>query len=210
MFETVLSPNTKTALGVLGNSGLLNSAYLAGGTSLALRLGHRISIDFDFFSSVKFDPIKLAESLKKIGEFEIDSAVGDTLLGQFNQVKFSYFYYDYPQINSSDIYQDINIASQDDVVAMKLVAISDRNTKKDFIDLFTICHQGVTVETMFDLYDKKYHLLEENKYTLIKSMTYFEEADKDVMPEMLIDISWDKVKKFFVSESMRLGKLYLS
>ena len=89
MFETVLSPNAASALGILGQSGLLNNAYLADGTSLALRLGHRISIDFDFFSSVKFDPVKLAESLKTIGKFEIDTAMGITLIGAFDDVKFS-------------------------------------------------------------------------------------------------------------------------
>jgi len=210
MFETVLSPNTKTTLGLLGQSGLLNNAYLAGGTSLALRLGHRISIDFDFFSSVKFDPVKLANSLKTIGKFEIDTATGITLIGTFNDVKFSYFGYDYPLLNPTDNYLGIQIASIDDVIAMKLVAISDRNTKKDFIDLYTICHQGMTIEKMFELYDQKYHVLTENKYTLLKSMTYFEEADNDVMPEMLVKISWDEVKKFFISESLRLSKINLS
>ncbi len=208
MFETVLSPSSKTALAVLGQSKLLNNAYLAGGTSLALRLGHRISIDFDFFSPVKFDPVKLADSLKTIGKFEVDTATGITLIGQFNDVKFSYFGYDYPLLNPTDIYQGIQIASIDDVIAMKLVAISDRNTKKDFIDLYTICHQGVSIEKMFEIYDQKYHVLQDNKYTLIKSMTYFEEADADIMPEMLAKISWDEVKKFFISESVRLGKTY--
>jgi hypothetical protein len=209
MFESVLSPKAKTALGILGQSGLMKDAYLAGGTSLALRLGHRISIDFDFFSMVKFDPIKLADLLKDIGKFEIDTASGITLIGQFNEVKLSYFQYDYPMLNPTDNYRDVQIASIDDVVAMKLVAISDRNTKKDFIDLYMICHQGMAMETMFEMYDKKYQVLEKNKYTLIKSMTYFEEADMDIMPKMLVDISWDKVKKFFISESLRLGKKYL-
>lgn len=209
MFESVLSPNAQAALAVLGQSGLLKNAYLAGGTSLALRLGHRISIDFDFFSPTKFDPIMLANSLKKVGQFDIDTAAGITLVGQFNNVKFSYFQYDYPLLNPTDNYQGVSLASVEDVVAMKLVAISDRNTKKDFIDLYTICHQGMTLETMFGLYDKKYQVLEENKYTLMKSMTYFEEADMDNMPEMLINISWNEVKDFFVSESLRLGKIYL-
>ncbi|MFA7301376.1 MAG: nucleotidyl transferase AbiEii/AbiGii toxin family protein [Candidatus Shapirobacteria bacterium] len=189
---------------------MLNDAYLAGGTSLALRLGHRISVDFDLFSPIKFDPIKLSQSLKKIGKFEVNTATGITLIGTFNDVKFSYFGYDYPMLNPCDKYQNVQIASIDDVVAMKLVAISDRNTKKDFIDLYTICHQGVTIEKMFELYDKKYHVLTENKYTLLKSMTYFEEADNDVMPEMLAKISWNEVKKFFISESFRLSKEHLS
>ena len=80
-------------------------------------------------------------------------------------------------LNPMDNYQGINIASVNDVVAMKLVAISDRNTKKDFIDLY----QGISME--------------KNKFTLIKSMTYFEEADSDIMPDMLNKVSWDEVCK---------------
>jgi len=209
MFESILSPEAKAALGILGQSGLMKDAYLAGGTSLALRLGHRVSIDFDFFSLKSFDPVKLADSLKKIGKFEIDTATGITLIGLFNGVKFSYFQYDYPILNPTDNYRGIPVASIDDVVAMKLVAITDRNTKKDFIDLYVICNRGMTIETMFGKYDKKYHVLEENKYTLIKSMTYFEEADMDVMPVMIEKIEWRKVKEFFLRETVRLAKKYL-
>lgn len=199
MFESVLSHDAQTTLAILGNSGLLVDAYLAGGTSLALRLGHRISIDFDFFSPKKFDPVKLATDLKKIGKFDLEMAAGITLLGQFNGIKLSYFQYDYPTLKLFDLWKGVSIASIDDVIAMKLVAISDRNTKKDFIDLYTICQRGTRIETMFDIYDKKYHVLDQNKYTLIKSLTYFEEADSDIMPEMLENISWNEVKKFFIS-----------
>lgn len=209
MFGAVLPRGAQDTLAVLGRSGLVDKAYLAGGTALALHLGHRESIDFDFFSAELFDPIKLSQKLSGIGTFTETFAKGISLIGEFNGVKMSYFQYDYPLLEPTVKYQDVYLVHAKDIAAMKLVAICDRSTKKDFIDIFSLVHHGISLEDMFALYDKKYQKFESNMFTIIKSLTYFEDAEDDDMPRMFVKTTWDEVKLFLTAESMRLGKKYM-
>ena len=209
MFTATLSHGAQAALALLGRSGLVRDAYLAGGSALALHYGHRISIDLDFFSTTPFTPSNLGKNLKDIGEFHTTFTKGITLMGEFNGVKFSYFQYDYPLIAKTTELFDVPIAHPHDIAAMKLVAITDRSTKKDFIDLYVLTGQGISLDQMFELYQQKYQALDENKYTLVRALCYFDEIDQSVMPEMLIALTWDQVKQFFIKESMRLAKAML-
>lgn len=209
MFGTVLPNAAQDTLAVLGRSGLVDKAYLAGGTALALHLGHRESIDFDFFTRNTFDPIKLSKQLSEIGLFTQTFAKGISLIGEFNGVKMSYFQYDYPLLENTTFFEGVAIAHMHDIAAMKLVAICDRSTKKDYVDLYTLVHHGLSLDAMFELYEKKYQKFESNKFTIIKSLTYFDEAQNDSMPKMFTPLSWDTVQSFLVAESMRLGKKYI-
>lgn len=209
MFRSVLSQHAQVALGVLGKSGIVRQGYLAGGSALALRLGHRISVDFDFFSPHEFDSLSMSQSLVSLGIFTEDTREKNTLLGVFNGVKFSYFYYPYPLLEQGDLNDKVVIASIVDIAVMKLAAIMDRGIKRDFIDLYTITKHGVILDALFSLYDRKYGLFHANKVSLLKSLSYFDDADKSDMPQMLTTIAWDDVKKFFAAESVRLGKKYL-
>lgn len=206
MFGTVLSDDATKTLAILGKSGFLKDAYLAGGSGLALHLGHRISIDFDFFSDVPFQPEYLAKQLQTIGNFKPEVVKGISLIGSFEGIKFSYFGYDYPLIEKTTQYVDISVADPKDIAAMKLVAITDRSTKKDYIDLYMIAQKLHPLETMLALYDQKYKLFDANRFTLIKSLTFFQDAEETEMPHMLIPLKWEEVKQFFTSESLRLGK----
>lgn len=209
MFATVLPSHAKDALAVLGKSGIVKSAYLAGGTALALHFGHRESIDFDFFSASPFKALELAKQLTTVGSFKQEIAKGVSLIGEFKGVKMSYFQYEYPLLEPTVLFENVSVAHVHDIAAMKLVAITDRSTKKDFIDLYTLVKHGLSLDTMFSLYEKKYHVFDANRFTLLKSMTFFEEIDQSDMPRMFTPLSWDEVKRFFIEESVRLGKKYL-
>jgi len=209
MFKTVLSQNAQDALAILGRSGILKNAYLAGGSALALQFGHRISVDFDFFTQKRFNPANLGRKLTAIGDFKKEVAKGITLIGTFNDVKFSCFTYDYPLIGHTTEFLSVALAHPHDIAAMKLSAICDRATKRDYVDLFVLHQQGISIESGLRLYGEKYHVLEENMFTLLKALSYFDEAETTDMPKMLIPVSWDAVKRFFISESMRLAKKYL-
>lgn len=207
MFAGTLFDAAKTALALLGKSGLVDDGYLAGGSALALQLGHRYSFDFDFFSPIPFDPIKLSKALKSIGTFRQTVARGISLIGEFEGVKYSYFQYDYPLITSTHQFLNVAIADVKDIAPMKLTAIMDRGTKRDFIDIYALIHTSMAIKDMFSLYDQKYNMLDANRWSLIKALSYFDDAEKDDMPRMIdASITWEKVKTFLADESMRLAR----
>ena len=196
MFTRTLSDNAAKALAALGKSKICRSAYLAGGTALALHLGHRVSIDLDFFNEVDFDSREIVTRLKTLGVYESQQQTEKTINGIFNSVKFSYFYYPYKLISPTIEFKEIALASTEDIAAMKLVAITDRGTKKDYIDLYFLAKK-YSFEEMFEFYEKKYHLLDQNRMTILKSLNYFFDADESEMPVMIEKIQWEDVKSYF-------------
>lgn len=210
MFTTVLSKNAQDALALLGKNRILpEKTYLAGGSALALQFGHRISIDFDFFTPVVFKENNIIHQLRKIGSFEMTEKHRNTILGDFNKVKFSLFKYDYPLVTAPINYLGIKIARPEDIFAMKLAAIMDRGTIKDFIDVYFLIKKGISLEQSFEYYNKKYKSLANNIYSIIKSLSYFDDTDLKEMPEMIIKINWEEVKKFFQKEVIKLADKYL-
>lgn len=206
MFTKTLLPDTFRAIKLVSNIPIVKNAYLAGGTALALRLGHRISVDLDFFTQLEFDEQVLASDMQQIKEFKADGTAWRTVWGMVSKTKFSLFYYKYPLIEKTETFEGINLLNLKDIAAMKICAVGDRGTKRDFIDLFFLS-KHFTLDQILEFYNQKFSDLEDKKYHLIKSLNYFEDAEIDAMPNMLVDISWDKVKIFFHIESMRLAKL---
>ena len=203
MFEQVLSKNAKKSLATLGESGLLRDAYLAGGTALALQIGHRISVDLDFFTSKEFNGNIFARKLKKIiPDFQLERMAAGTVLGNINKIRFSFFFYDYLLLFKKHNLSGIKIADIKDIAPMKIAAISDRGTKRDFIDLYFIIkmEKVLSLDEILRLYDKKFGLLKQNKIHILKSLCYFDDAEQEPMPKMLKDVSWKEVKKFFEEE----------
>jgi len=209
MFTKTLSDDAQKSLAILGKDVLPKGAYLAGGSALALSFGHRISVDFDFFTNISFSSFDLEKSLKNLGKFETKTVLSDTLLGTFNGVKFSIFYYNYPLLFPVQEFLGVNIADPKDIGAMKIAAVMDRGNKKDFIDLYFLNKKGISLEECFEIYDRKYKTLENNFYSIITSLSYFTDAEISEMPLMIEKISWKEIKTFFEKETVRLGKKYL-
>ncbi len=205
MFTNTLSPNTLRSLTYLGKSGWLESAYLAGGTALALQLGHRISNDLDFFTQQQFNEQVLVQQLKSSDELDNEKVEWQTVLGEFMNTKLSIFFYEYNLIESTTLYEGIHLASLADIAAMKLHALEGRGARRDFIDLYLLA-KTYTVPQIFQFYDQKYHCLADHKYQILKSLCYFEDAEFQDMPVMLIDINWEEIKDYFSTQSMILAK----
>jgi hypothetical protein len=204
MFEQVLPGETKTILARLGESGLLDRAALGGGTALALRLGHRISRDLDFFTREEFDEILLLPRLAGVAPFQLERTAWRTILGGFGDIRFSLFYYDYPLLSPPDRFQGIDILDIPDIAAMKIAAIASRGVKRDFVDLYFICRGHLTLEEALNLYEQKYGNLSAAGFHILKSLAYFDDAEDEEIPRMLKDVSWNRIKDFFRREIKRL------
>ncbi len=204
MFEQVLSRNTKAILALLEKSKIIQKAYLAGGTAVALQLGHRISYDLDFFTNEAFDEETLLPRLKKISDFKLEKIAWKTILGKFKGVRFSIFYYEYPLLYPTKKFGKINVLDIRDLAAMKIAAIASRGVKRDFVDLYFICRETASLNDAIQLYERKYKNLAATAPHIIKSLVYFEDAKKEDMPDMLEKIEWEEVKKFFEKEVRKI------
>ncbi len=205
MFTKTLLPDTLRAVKLVSKISIVKKSYLAGGTALALHLGHRISVDLDFFTKEKFDEQVLSQNLKKIPEFKEDGIAWRTVWGNIGKTKFSLFYYQYPLIKKTVNFEGVQVLDKEDIAAMKIHALEDRGTRRDFVDLFFLAKE-FSLEQMLKFYDQKYGVLESHFYIILRSMDYFAEAEIDDMPKMLIPISWKEVKKFFQTQTIALAK----
>ena len=205
MFEKTLIRGARENLALLGNSDILKNAYLAGGTALALQLGHRISVDFDFFTTEEFKPKDFSAKLSELGSFVEEQADKGTVLGTFEGVRFSLFVYKYPLIAPLLKYLLLNISDIRDIAAMKIDAVATRGMKRDFIDLYFICRSGYELTEILRFYDKKYGKLASNLIHVQKSLVFFDDAEPDEMPTMLEKVEWEEVKKYFEAEVKKIG-----
>lgn len=205
MSQKIISRKTKTNLEILKKAELLEDFYLAGGTGLALQLKHRLSLDLDFFTSQKINTKILIQKLKKIGKLSIEKESEDTLVCSFNGTRITFLKYDYPLLFSLRDIEDIKIADGKDIGCMKIDAISSRGTKKDFVDLFFLCQKTTSLKELLELFKKKYKSVDYNMMHILKSLCYFDDAERDPMPNMVITVVWEKVKNFFKKEINQIG-----
>lgn len=205
MFEEVLVKGARDSLALLGRSDILKDAYLAGGSAAALQLGHRISVDFDFFTTKEFVPKVVSNKLSQLGIFDEEQADRGTILGEFQGIKFSFFIYKYPLIFPTLEYLSLSIADIRDIAAMKIDAIATRGAKRDFIDLYFICNSGYKLTELLDFYDRKYEKLASNLLHIQKSLVFFNDAEPDEMPPMLNEVKWEEMKNYFQTEIKKLA-----
>src|SRR3990167_8536501 len=136
MHEETLSKDTGIVLEKLVD--VARPFYLAGGTALALQFGHRISVDLDFFIPELFDVKKLINDLSKVGNLEIEDESDITFNGSLDGVKISFFKYNYPLLFETKDFKGVKLADERDIGAMKIEAISNRGSKKDFVDMYVL------------------------------------------------------------------------
>ena len=195
----VLTEKQRAILPDLGAFAAGRGFYLGRGTAVALYLGHRRSVDFDWFSREGIDdPLVMAEQARKSGLCvdNVQVAPG-TLHALIGNVQVSFFEYPYAEIGEPVAWPDfsIELASLDDLACMKLAAIAQRGSRKDFVDLYAIALQHKPIRDILKLYQQKYST-DDIAHVLI-GLTYFDDADEEPSPVMLGDIPWDQVKREF-------------
>lgn len=180
----------------------LSGMRLVGGTALALQKGHRISVDLDLFGfNHKEDILSILAALKAEGlKIEIRRQTSNILILMIEQIKVDIVNYPYPWIDNPLNMSGLLLASTKDIAAMKLSAITNRGTKKDFIDLFYLLND-FTLTEMIGFYNNKYP--DASTFMLLKSLYYFDDAEYNEMPSMRDNSSsWDQIKIRIEKEAM--------
>ncbi len=207
MFWNVIDQTRQSVLKQILEAEPVQECYLAGGTALALLLGHRESIDFDWFTPRSFTPEQIESSLSGLGHLIITEAKPNTFHGIFNGVQVTWLRYPRPLLDSLIVSSEIpslKMASLLDIGTMKLIAASQRGAKKDFIDLYTLGHHGIFLESLLSRLSDKFPGNSINYYHIVKSLVFFDDAEQEPMPRMLHEIKWETVKNYFITHQKPL------
>lgn len=195
--ETVES-STLELLKKLQRLPVLEQTRLVGGTALALQLGHRKSIDLDFFGTVDCEAEYLRESIAGIASLTIlKESPHIHIYYIVDGIKVDIVNYKYPWLDDVVLEQGLRLASVSDIAAMKITAIIGRGTKKDFIDIAFLLHH-FSLEEILHFYAAKYN--DSSVFMAMKSLAYFDDAEADPMPDMFVNQSWQQVKAYILSK----------
>jgi hypothetical protein len=182
--ETV-SNTTLELIETLQADNMLQGFLLVGGTALSLQIGHRISIDIDFFTRDDFDTRELLEYLEQTYAFQLQYIHKNTLKGIIRGVFVDLLRHNYQLIDKPLTVENITMASIKDIAAMKLNAVAGNGTRvKDFIDIYFLLKKHSFSE-LIDFYCTKYE--SRNDFHIIKSLTYFNDIIVEDWPNMYLE-----------------------
>lgn len=212
MFLDILPKKTANAFLALSKLLFLsrNGWYLGGGTALALQVGHRQSVDLDFFTSKKiFNELAVERILQNTGKWQTTYREKGTIYGIFAGAKVSLIAYPFFVPTEKKFkHGAINILLPADIASMKIIAISQRGRKRDFYDLYWYCQNR---EPLYDIILRavnQYPGQSENINHIIKSLSYFADAENEPEPRLFFEASWKQVKSFFIGETKTLARKF--
>lgn len=195
-FQTI-HPDTLELLRKLSLLPELSQMRLVGGTALALQYGHRQSIDLDFFGEMTNTPDEIINKMSEFGDCVVLNNQKSILQLVVSGVKVDVIDYSlYKWIDSPVCENGLKLASVQDIAAMKINAIEGRGSRKDFIDVYMLLKK-YSLDEILGFYKQKYP-----NYSIFRallSLTFFEDAERESMPIMLIDDSWGQMKKNILS-----------
>ncbi len=185
-----------------------SSWYLAGGTALTLQVGHRKSVDLDFFTQDKdFSNDELLEHFPSTVDWKTDINRKNTIYGELFGAKVSFIAYPFfIPVEQPILYGSIKILKLDDIAVMKIIAISQRGRKRDFFDLYWFMQHGEILEKTMRKLKNQYPSVAHDYHHILKSLVYFEDAEDDPNPEINFKASWKEVKDFFKNQIPTITK----
>ena len=198
--QTVV-PELMELLKKIMSENIFSDFNLVGGTSLALQMGHRNSIDIDLFGNSEINFPLFIEKLSEFGEVKVAQSTKNILITKINDVKVDFVNYKYPLLLEHLVIENIRMLSMKDIAAMKLNAIAGRGSKKDFIDLFFLLDK-FSMKDILSFYEKKYK--DGSLFMVQKSLTYFDDADLQQQPKMFKDFNWETCKQKIITEVLKL------
>ena len=186
-------------------------SYLGGGTALSLQLGHRKSDDLDFFMTEGFDDLSFKENIQIEGldmlvlnqtsshtEMMIHSIKVD-LIKERIPLKF-------PQKTINPQTENIKMADPRDIGRMKLMSIGSRGSKKDFVDLYCLTREIITLESLITMAMEENRGIKYSKLLFLKGLLDFEEAEREGDLTMIWDVEWEEVKSTLIKDVKKIAK----
>jgi hypothetical protein len=175
--------------------------YLAGGTGLCLRLAHRRSLDIDLFRDAGFDAEDLLRELETEGLVISNVRTKpNTLWFDLAGVPVSLMRFPYPCVAPPEPAIAVPVASLEDIAAMKIEAIASRGARKDFYDLWFICQKIGGLGAALAAFEARFASAHPDVIHRLKALTYFDDAEREPEPALLIPLSWQQVRDFFELE----------
>lgn len=192
MLQTqTIQPELLELLKKIMSSSIFNGFNLVGGTSLALQIGHRFSVDIDMFGLGEIDEFEFVDELSNFGKVIVIKKSKNVLILSVNGIKVDFVNYKYPLLEEIAIIENIRLVSDKDIAAMKLNAIAGRGSRKDFIDLHYLL-QKYSLKEMISFYNTKYE--DGSEFMVLKSLTYFEDAEYEEIPILFQKLDWAEIK----------------
>lgn len=191
--QNAVAPVTLELLKTICAISELESFGLGGGTSLALRMGHRLSIDLDFFTNTNFNAGFVFQIIsKKFPSAELLFEQNQTMMFTINDVKVDFILYPFTWLQPFDIIEGTRLLSIEDIIPMKLQAASNRNAKKDYWDIAALLKK-YSLDKMLKIFTGKFPQVDIG--FIIHSLTDFEKADTELDPDTYTGITWNEIKK---------------
>jgi len=205
MHPKVLGADGWRTVRALVRAGRAEGWVLAGGTGLALQLGHRMSDDLDFFRAGTFSPAELAVALAGLGRVVVQGRAEGTLHVTLDGFRVSFLAAGAPLLFEGAPYRGLKLADPRDIAVMKVIAIGGRGSRKDFVDLFFYLRGGGSLEGIFELIRRRFARVDFNEYHLLRSLVFFDEAESEPMPRMIRRAEWSEMRSAIVAEVRRLS-----
>lgn len=200
MFDKALPSASRELLNDINGELVRLGFYLAGGTGLALQLGHRISEDLDFFTPAQFDPANLSRHLDQRPGYRETEVSRGTLHCEVAGVKASFLHYPVPPRQPTIEYLSVRVADWRDILAEKFKTLSQRGARRDFYDIYAcLTLKQLSVEDGVGIFRVRFTGLGVNLQHIAKSLVWFADADAEPDPQLLIPADWPQVKRFFSS-----------
>jgi len=208
-----LTPETRQAFQIAATLPFIRRYYLAGGTGLALHLGHRFTVDLDFFSdapdAVGPDERAILRATFDDPSLTISFDKDMTFVANWRGVGLSFFRLAlYPLVQEPLLLEGVPVATIEEIGAMKLAAIMARGTRKDYIDLYFILQQ-TPLERLFEVAAVKYARVRTFAVSAVRALTYFADAEAAPMPQMIQRASWSTIKRFLEQQALAVGRRHL-
>ena len=205
---SVLPPATLRALDFFSKEAWLpGSWYLAGGTALALQVGHRISEDLDFFTPNKtFEPNSVLQYLSA-PDWKSGRVEAGTVYGEYREAKVSFIAYPFFVPKERMLaYGNVSMLTVRDIAVMKVIALSQRGSKRDFTDLYWYSKNREPLGDVLRRLPEQYPTVAHDYHHILKSFLYFPDAEDDPMPRLNFQADWEEIKAYFRLEVPRIAE----